>query len=157
AAAAAWAGYRKSLSFDSEDTRAISQDVTIGLARRGIIDPNADLAPSPHGRPLKVSQALILPSLNNKNWPWVITPIDGLDGKERGSERWRYWLGRAQRALSGAAPSAVEASVCPTIAREIATPVDDPTPTVTLPAAPSEVAPTALSSAPSTVMVAATT
>src|SRR5262249_21913185 len=124
-AAAAWTVYRKSLSFDADDARAISQDVTIGLARRGVVDPNADLAPSPDGRHVKVSEALILASLNNKNWPCVITLIDGLDGKERGSERWRYWLGRAQRALSGAAPIAPEASPCPSVARQGVAAVDD--------------------------------
>jgi soluble lytic murein transglycosylase len=127
-AAAAWAVYRKSLSFDSEDTRTIAQDVTIGLARRGIVDPNADLAPSPDGRHLKVSEALILASLNNKNWPCVISLIDGLDGKERSSERWRYWLGRAQRALSGAPPSAADAFTCPVVARPTVAAVVDVAP-----------------------------
>jgi len=114
AAAAAWAVYRNSLKFDTDDVRSISQDVTIGLARRGIIDPNADLAPTPDGRNEKVSEALILASLNNKNWSCVIALIGGLDASERSTERWRYWLGRAQRALSGAPPNATDpASDCP--------------------------------------------
>jgi soluble lytic murein transglycosylase-like protein len=145
-AAAAWAVYRKSLSFDSEDARTISQDVTIGLARRGVIDPNADLAPSPDGRHVKVSEALILASLNNKNWPCVITLIDGLDGKERGTERWRYWLGRAQRALSGAPQSAAAATECPSTVRKTVASVDYPATVV-----PSDGAPNALSDTTPTV------
>jgi len=113
AAAAAWAVYRKSLSFDAQAVRAISQDVTIGLARRGVVDPNADLSPGPDGRQVNVSEALILASLNNKNWLCVISLIGGLDAANRNTERWRYWLGRAQRALSGAPPDANEPKDCP--------------------------------------------
>jgi soluble lytic murein transglycosylase len=116
-AAAAWATYRKALSFDSDVARAISQDVTIGLARHGLVDPNADLSPSPDGRQSKVAEALILASLNTKNWTCVISLIGGLDDADRKTERWRYWLGRAQRALSGAPLEPNAQPECPPPAR----------------------------------------
>ena len=127
-AAAAWAVYRKSLSFDDGAARSISQDVTIGLARRGVVDPNADLSPVPDGRQVKVSEALILASLNNKNWPCVITLIGGLDATDRDTERWRYWLGRAQRALSGAPAQPSGSPDCPSIVRTESVTAADPPP-----------------------------
>ena len=105
AAAAAWSTYRKALSFDHDDTRIIEQDLAIGFARRGIIEPNADLSPSPDGRHLLVYEAQILACVMNRDWPGVISLIQRLDADERAKQRWRYWLGRAQRALV-AKPSA---------------------------------------------------
>jgi soluble lytic murein transglycosylase len=109
AAAAAWADYRNRLSFDPDDVRIIGQDLTIGFARRGIVDPNADLTPSADGRHLLVQEALILAALTNKDWPNVVAFIMRLDETERAKQRWQYWLGRAQRALA-AAPSAAASS-----------------------------------------------
>jgi soluble lytic murein transglycosylase len=101
AAAAAWSTYSTTLTFDADDTRVIRQDLTIGFARHGVLDPNADLAPSPDGRHLLVYEALILAALTNKDWASVISLINRLDGGERAKQRWQYWLGRAQRALAG--------------------------------------------------------
>ena len=101
AAAAAWSTYSTTLTFDADDTRVIRQDLTIGFARHGVLDPNADLAPSPDGRHLLVYEALILAALTNKDWASVISLINRLDGSERAKQRWQYWLGRAQRALAG--------------------------------------------------------
>jgi len=102
AAAAAWSDYRKRLSFDPDDVRIIGQDITIGLAHRGIVDPNADFTPSPDGRHQLVEEALILAALTNKDWPNVVAFIMRLDETERAKQRWQYWLGRAQRALAAA-------------------------------------------------------
>ena len=102
AAATAWAAYRKTLSFDPDDVRIIGQDLTIAMARHGIIDPNADLSPSADGRHLLVQEALILAALTNKDWPNVVAFIMRLDETERAKQRWQYWLGRAQRALAAA-------------------------------------------------------
>ncbi len=112
AAAAAWATYRKTLSFEADDVRLIEQDLTIGYARRGVIDPNADLTPSPDGRTLLVQEALILAALTNKDWPNVASLIQGLAADERAKQRWQYWLGRAQRALT-TAPDAAAAGENP--------------------------------------------
>ena len=106
AAAAAWAEYRKTLTFDPDDARMIRQDLTIGFARRGVIDPDADLTPSPDGRHLLVNEALILAALDNQDWPSVVSFIERLDETERAKQRWQYWLGRAQRALNAAATDA---------------------------------------------------
>ena len=148
-AAAAWAVYRKALSFDSETARTISQDVTIGLARRGEIDPDADLS---GGAPLKVSEALILASLNNKNWSCVISLIGGLDESDRNTERWRYWLGRAQRALSGATANAAAStpSDCPQVSRQ-----DPPAAATSAPSSAGTASADATSDAPTAVVAAA--
>jgi len=112
AASAAWATYRTALTFDADDVRVIGQDLTIGLARHGVVDPNADLTPSSDGRHVLVYEALILAALTNKDWPSVASLIQrledtertnhDLDVVERSKQRWQYWLGRAQRALAGA-------------------------------------------------------
>jgi soluble lytic murein transglycosylase len=109
ATATAWAMYRRNLSFDPDDVRVIGQDLTIGYARRGIIDPNADVTPSPDGRHLLVQEALILAALTNKDWPNVVAFIQRLDDTERAKQRWQYWLGRAQRALTAAPDAATPA------------------------------------------------
>jgi soluble lytic murein transglycosylase len=101
AAAAAWSTYRNTLTFDTDDARIIGQDLTIGFARRGVVDPNADLTPSTDGRHLVVQEALILAALTNKDWPTVVSLINRFDPDERAKQRWQYWLGRAQRALAG--------------------------------------------------------
>ena len=113
AAAAAWTDYRKQLSFDPDDLRIIGQDLTIGLARRGVIDPNADLTPSADGRHLLVQEALILAALTNKDWPNVVAFIMRLDETERAKQRWQYWLGRAQRALTAASSAAASSPAAP--------------------------------------------
>jgi soluble lytic murein transglycosylase len=99
AANAAWSKYSKTLSFRADDARVISQDITIGFARHGVVDAAADLTPSPDGRHLLVYEALILASINNKDWSAVAALIQRLDEPERAKQRWQYWLGRAQRAL----------------------------------------------------------
>src|SRR5262249_51009617 len=104
AAAAAWSVYKKALTFDAEDGVSIGQDVTIGLARRGIVDPNSELTPTGDGRHVKVAEALILASLNNNDWGCVVSLINQFSAEERATERWQYWLGRANRALSVAHP-----------------------------------------------------
>jgi soluble lytic murein transglycosylase len=111
-AVAAWSTYRKTLSFDADDARIIAQDLTIGLARHGVVDPDADLTPSPDGRQLLVYEALILASMTNKDWPAVATLIQRLDDTERAKLRWQYWLGRAQRSIAGA-PGDVPATTNP--------------------------------------------
>ena len=105
-AAGAWSVYRDRLTFDASDARTIRQDLTIGFAHRGVIDPDADLTPSPDGRHLLVNEALILAAINNQDWPSVVSFIERLDESERAKQRWQYWLGRAQRALNGAATDA---------------------------------------------------
>ncbi len=99
AATDAWATYRETLSFNTHSKRVIGQDLAIGFARHGIVDRNADLSPSPDGRHLLVFEAQILASVTNQDWPTVISLIQRLDAEERTKQRWRYWLGRAQRAL----------------------------------------------------------
>ena len=101
-----WSAYRDRLTFDASEARTIRQDLTIGFARRGVIDVDADLTPSPDGRHLLVNEALILAAINNQNWPSVVSFIERLDESERAKQRWQYWLGRAQRALNGAATDA---------------------------------------------------
>ncbi len=106
AAAGAWAAYRDRLTFSPYEARTVRQDLTIGFARRGIIDAEADLTPTPDGRQLLVNEALILASIDNQNWTSVVAFIERLDESERIKQRWQYWLGRAQRALNGAAAEA---------------------------------------------------
>ncbi len=91
-----------SSTFEPDDVRIINQDLTIAKARRGIIDPDADLSPSADGRHLLVQEALILAALTNKDWANVEAFIMRLDETERAKQRWQYWLGRAQQALAGA-------------------------------------------------------
>lgn len=116
AAATTWAVYRKSLSFEPDDVRIINQDLTIAKARRGIIDPDADLSPSADGRDLLVQEALILAALTNKDWANVEAFITRLNETERAKQRWQYWLGRAQQALAGAQPNATQPTESPWIA-----------------------------------------
>lgn len=102
AAADAWSAYRERLTFAASDARTIRQDLTIAFARRGVIDGDADLTPSPDGRHLLVNEALILAAIDDQNWPAVVSFIERLDESERAKQRWQYWLGRAQRAQNGA-------------------------------------------------------
>jgi len=108
AAAAAWANYRDRLTFATDSARVVDQDLAIGFARHGIIDPKADLSPSPDGRHLLVFEAQILAAITNNAWPTVIDLIERMDDAERAKPRWQYWLGRAQRQLADAKTSAVE-------------------------------------------------
>ena len=106
AAAVAWSTHGDRLTFDVAGARTIRQDLTIGFSRHGVIDRDADLAPSPDGRHLLVYEALILAAINNQSWADVVAFINLLEESERAKQRWLYWLGRAQQALNGATPDA---------------------------------------------------
>jgi soluble lytic murein transglycosylase len=97
AAAAAWATYRDKLTFSTDEARIVAQDLAIGMARRGVIDPAADLTPSPDGRHLLVFEAQTLAAIGNDAWPTVADLIQRMDESERVKPRWQYWLGRALR------------------------------------------------------------
>ena len=107
AADTAWASYRTTLSFVPDVARSVTQDVTIGFARRGIVIADADLAPTPDGRHQLVIEALIIAAITNKDWSAVVGLLGKLDEAERGKARWQYWLGRAQRGNTGATAATV--------------------------------------------------
>jgi soluble lytic murein transglycosylase len=108
AAQTAWTNYRDRMTFATDAARIVDQDLAIAFARHGIIDPKADLTPSPDGRHLLVFEAQILAAITNSAWPTVVDLIQRMDDAERVKPRWQYWLGRAQRQLVDAATPAAE-------------------------------------------------
>ena len=99
AAGGLWSKLSVTHAFADTEARRIGQDLTIGLARAGIIDPDADLTPTPDGNHVAVAEALLLAGIQSSAWDQVEHWVRSLDAGERAKPKWRYWLARALRAL----------------------------------------------------------
>jgi soluble lytic murein transglycosylase len=101
AAAEAWQYYEDHLSFEPGTARRIDQDITRLLARKGILTTAPDLSPSPDGRHLEVTEALVVAAIAQGENRRAIEWINAVDPHRETDPRWRYWLGRALLAEPG--------------------------------------------------------